>query len=341
LRLKQKNMKGIFLIKNGAPERAFEFRNIEKTEPKEDEVAINVEASGINFADVVARLGDYRDCPPLPTIIGYEVVGIVDKIGTAVKTLKVGDRVLAFTRFGGYAQYVTQKEIAVSKISNNMDTGKALALATQYSTAYYACNVATNVLPNETVLIHAGAGGVGTALIQLCKLKNAKIYATAGSEAKLEYLKKQGVDVPINYKTQDFSKIITEPIDVAFDSLGADNFRKSYKLLNRGGRIVGYGASSMTDAKNIFSKGIMAAEFGVYHPAQLLMESRSIIGVNMLRIADYKQNTLKYCMDNVIQLLEENKIAPEVGKMYKAEDIFQAHQDMENRKTMGKIGIVW
>ena len=222
-----------------------------------------------------------------------------------------------------------------------MDVGKALALATQYSTAYYACAVGTNVLPNETVLIHAGAGGVGTALIQLCKLKNANIYATAGSEAKLEYLRKQGVQHPINYNKEDFAEVIKEPIDVAFDSLGGSTFRKSYKLLNRGGRIVGYGASSMTDAHNILSKAKIGAAFGIYHPAQLLMECRAIIGVNMLRIADYKPDTIKYCMENVIALLHEGKIDPHVGNMYAVKDIAQAHDDMESRKTIGKIGLVW
>lgn len=334
-------MKAIYIVKFGSPEKAFEFRDITISEPKNDEVGIVVEASGINFADVVARLGDYRDCPPLPAIVGYEVVGRIDKVGSEVKDLKIGDRVLAFTRFGGYAQYVTQKYNAVSKIDEDMVVGEALALATQYSTAFYATNVATNVLPNETVLIHAGAGGVGTALIQLCKLKNAKIYSTAGSDSKLEYLQRQGVDYPINYNKEDFSKVIKEPIDVAFDSLGGDNFRKSYNLLQKGGRIVGYGASSFTDAKNIIDKGIMAAKFGFYHPAQLLIESRSIIGVNMLRIADYKPDTLKFCMDSVINLLKQGKIKPEVGKMYKASDIYTAHHDLENRKTIGKIGIVW
>ncbi len=334
-------MQAIYLVKNGNSKDAFEFRDIQMTEPKDNEVGIIVEASGINFADVVARLGQYQDCPPLPTIIGYEAVGRIEKIGKDVTTLKKGDRVLAFTRFGGYSQYVTQQESAVAKIGEDMDAGKALALATQYSTAYYACAVATNILPNETVLIHAGAGGVGTALIQLCKLKNAKIYATAGSESKLEYCRKQGAHVVINYTKEDFSEVIKEPIDLAFDAVGADNFRKSYKLLNRGGRIIGYGAAAMTDASNIFSKAKMGLQFGIYHPAQLLMESRSMIGVNMLRIADYKPNTLKYCMESVIQLLHEGKIDPHVGKMYAAKDIYQAHDDMLDRKTMGKIGIVW
>lgn len=334
-------MKAFYLVKNGKAETAFELRDINVPEIGNEEVGVNVEAFGINFADVVARLGNYQDCPPLPCVVGYEAVGRVDKVGKNVSSVKAGDRVLVFTRFGGYSQYVIQKENAIAKIAEDMDTGKALALATQYSTAYYACAVATNVLPHETVLIHAGAGGVGTALIQLCKLKQAKIYATAGSESKLEYCKKQGADVAINYTKEDFSKVIQEPIDVAFDSLGADNFRKSYKLLNRGGRIVGYGASSMTDAKNVFSKAKMGLEFGIYHPAQLIMESRSMIGVNMLRIADYKPDTLKYCMENVIQLLQEGKIAPHVGGMYKATELAQAHSDMENRKTIGKIGVIW
>ena len=334
-------MQAIYLVKNGKSKDAFEFRDIQMTEPKDNEVGIIVEASGINFADVVARLGQYQDCPPLPTIIGYEAVGRVEKVGKNVTTLQKGDRVLAFTRFGGYSQYVTQQESAVAKISETMDVGKALALATQYSTAFYACSVATNVLPNETVLIHSGAGGVGTALIQLCKLKNAKIYTTAGSESKLEYCRKQGANVAINYVKDDFSKEIKEPIDVAFDAVGAENFRKSYKLLNRGGRIVGYGASSMTDAHNILSKAKMGLAFGVYHPAQLLMESRSMIGVNMLRIADYKPDTLKHCMESVIQLLHEGKLDPHVGNMYPVKDIVQAHDDMEGRKTMGKVGFVW
>ncbi len=334
-------MQAIYLVKNGKPKDAFEFRDIQNTEPKDDEVGVIVEASGINFADVVARLGQYQDCPPLPAVIGYEAVGRVERVGKDIKTVQKGDRVLVFTRFGGYSQYVLQKENAIAKISEEMDAGKALALATQYSTAYYACAVATNVLPNETVLIHSGAGGVGTALIQLCKLRNAKIYSTAGSESKLDYLRKQGVDVAINYVKDDFANEIKEPIDVAFDAVGAENFRKSYKLLNRGGRIVGYGASSMTDAHNVFSKAKMGLAFGLYHPAQLLMESRSMIGVNMLRIADYKPDTLKFCMESVIQLLHEGKIEPHVGKMYAAKDIYQAHEDMENRKTMGKIGIVW
>lgn len=334
-------MKAIYLVKFGTPEKAYEFRDITPTTPGPEEVSIEVEASGINFADVVARLGNYQDCPPLPTVSGYEVVGIVRGVGSNVTSVKVGQRVLAFTRFGGYSQWVVQQALAVAPIPEDMEAGVALALATQYCTAYYASHIAAQVFPGEKVLIQSAAGGVGTALVQLCKLRGAFIYGTAGSAKKLEYLKEIGVDVPINYNTQDFSEIIKEPIDVAFDAVGGETFRKSYKLLNRGGRMVGYGASSFTDATNIFSKAKGGLAFGIYHPAQLMIESRSMVGVNMLRIGDYRPDLLQKCLEYVIQLASEGKIHPHVGGMYPAKDIYKAHHDMEKRKTIGKIGIVW
>ncbi len=332
-------MKAIYLVNNGPAKSAFEWRDIQPHAIADDEVAIITEAAGINFADISARLGNYRDCPPLPTIIGYEVVGRISEVGKEVKTLKVGDRAIAFTRFGGYSQWVCQKASAVIAISEETPVGEALALATQYCTAYYASHIATNILPNERALVHAAAGGVGTALVQLCKLKGAFVYGTAGSDAKLDYLSEIGVDVPINYKTSKFESFINEPIDIAFDSVGADNFRRSYQLLNNGGRLVGYGAASFTDANNIFSKAKKALEFGIYHPAQLLMECKSIIGVNMLRIADQRPDIIQLCLQQVVELYEQKKIKPAQTTMYLAKDLAHAHQDMEDRKTIGKIGI--
>lgn len=332
-------MKAIYLVKNGSPESAFEWRDIVPHAPAPDEVTILSEAAGINFADISARLGHYKDCPTLPTIIGYEVVGRISEVGINVTNLKAGDRVIAFTRFGGYSQWVCQKASAVVAISEDVPIGEALALATQYCTAYYASHVATNVFPNERVLIHAAAGGVGTALVQLCKLKGAFVYGTAGSDSKLEYLRHIGIDVPINYNSSKFESFIKEPIDIAFDSVGADNFRRSYQLLNSGGRMVGYGAASFTDAKSIFSKAKKALEFGIYHPAQLLMGSKSIIGVNMLRIADDRPDIIQYCLEQVVSLYEQKKIKPANTTMYSAKDLAQAHSDMEARRTVGKIGI--
>ncbi len=334
-------MEAVYLVKNGKPEVAFERKKIELKEPGNDEVTIEVEAFGLNFADVLARLGLYRDCPPLPTVIGYEVVGRIVKIGKDVKNVFESDRVVGFTIFGGYATHVITNAKAVVKIEQDYSTGKALALAVQYCTAFYAVNIATNVLKNDRVLIQAAAGGVGTALVQLCKLKECKIYGTAGSQQKLDYLTNLGVDVPINYNTHDFSTVIKEKVDVVFDSIGGKAFKKGIKLLDYGGRMVAFGAASQLEVGNFFSKIKFGLSFGFYHPVQFIMNSRTLAGVNMLKIGRFQPDILQYCMQNVVALAHEGKIDPHVGGMYPIEKLGEAHLALENRKTIGKIGIVW
>jgi len=213
-------MQAFHIVKNGRPEKAFELRDVKIPPVQENEVLVEVEAFGMNFADVMARLGHYRDCPPLPAVVGYEAVGRIKAKSPDVQDVEVGDRVVAFTRFGGYSQEVKTRGDAVVKIADDYPVGKALALAVQYCTAYYAAHVATNIMPGDKVLIQAAAGGVGTALIQLCKLKQCTIYGTAGSDYKIDHLRSMGVDHPINYRTEDFATVIKEPLDIVFDSLG-------------------------------------------------------------------------------------------------------------------------
>ena len=334
-------MEAIYLIKNGKPEIAFERRKIELPEPKKGEVGIEVEAFGLNFADVVARLGMYRECPPLPTVVGYEVVGRVTKTTQGVEHVKEGDRVVAFTIFGGYATHVNTDARAVVKIADDYATGKALALAVQYCTAYYASHIATNVLEGDKVLIQAAAGGVGTALVQLCKLKNCKIFGTAGSEEKIEYLKNQGVDYPINYREKDFSTEINEKLDVVFDSIGGKSFKKGMKLLDFGGRMVSFGAASQLEAGNFFKKVKFGLSFGFYHPVVFIMNSKTLAGVNMLKIGVHQPEILQHCMQSVVKLAEEGKIEPHVGGMYPIAQLNEAHTALETRATIGKVGVYW
>jgi NADPH:quinone reductase-like Zn-dependent oxidoreductase len=122
------DMKAFYLIQNGDADKAFELRDLNLPDPADDEVLIKTESFGLNYADVMARLGLYRECPPLPTVIGYEAVGRVEKIGAAVKNFKVGDRVLAFSRFGGYASHILTPELAAIPIGDTVLASKALAL---------------------------------------------------------------------------------------------------------------------------------------------------------------------------------------------------------------------
>ncbi len=338
-------MKAAVLVRKGDAAKAFEIREVPTPKIKEGEVLIRVEGFGLNFADVMARNGLYADAPPMPSIIGYDVAGRVTEVATDVTHIKVGDRVTAMTRFGGYAEYVAAMGMGTAKISEAMPIGEATALTTQYCTAYYAAAEAVNLYAGDRVLIHSAAGGVGTALVQYAKYKGCEIFATAGSEAKLKLLKEAGVNHAINYVTDDFEKEIAritdgQGVDVIFDAVGGSYVKKGFQALSPGGRIVCYGASDITD-KNIFGKISTLIGFGFYHPLQFMNSSKAIIGLNMLRIADNKPTSLKRCLDNVVRLCEEGVFKPQVGKVFPIRELGEAHSFLESRRSTGKITVTW
>lgn len=340
-------MKAAVLTANGDPYKAFRLQEMPDPLLSDTQVLVEVDSFGLNFADVVARLGQYQDCPPLPTIIGYEVVGRVADWGKKVSGLQKGTRVVAFTRFGGYASKVATEAAAVVPIPDNMPDGEALALCTQYCTAYFAAEYITQLHEGEHVLVQSAAGGVGTALVQLAKLKGCIVYGTAGSDDKMAYLKAQGVDLAINYRDEDFAKVIAQiapngKLDVIFDAVGGSAVRKGIQLLDAGGRMVCYGAASMSDRKhNLLKTAKSALEFGLYHPAQFMMSSRSLLGVNMLRVADHKPLILQKCLQAVVKMAIEQKIKPTVDSIYPIEQLPEAHEKLEFRRTIGKVAIKW
>jgi len=340
-------MKAFTIVKYSKPEKAFELREKANPVPAAHEVLIAVEAFGINFADIMARNGLYQDAPPLPSVVGYEVVGRIEACGIDVKDkLEKGTRVTAFTRFGGYATHVTTDARAVVPIGEDMDAGVACALAVQYTTAWFCAEEMIRLRKGNHVLIQAAAGGVGTALVQLCKRQGCMVYGTAGSDKKLAYLRELGVDFPINYNTTDFAKelkrIRPEGLDVAFDSVGGKTFRKSFNSLNKGGRIVGYGAAeNLGGGLQIIDTLKMVFNFGIYHPVQFLLNSRGMIGVNMLRIADNHPEWLKVCLESVVALAQKGEIKPLVGAVFSADKLADAHRFVETRQSMGKVIVKW
>ncbi len=338
-------MKAAVLVKNSSANDSFEIREIDKPKAEEGQVLIKVEAFGLNFADIMARQGIYQDCPPLPAVIGYDVVGEVVEIGLGVDNVQVGDRVTAMTRFGAYAEYAITDYRACAKITEAYPIGKATALTTQYCTAYYCLEEMLNLYPGDKVLIHAAAGGVGTALVQLAKHKGCEIFGTAGSAEKLEYLRELGVDHPINYRSSDFEQEVRKlagdgGLDAVFDPVGGDSVKKGLRLLGSGGRIVLFGASSMTGT-NVFGKISAGLGFGFYHPAEFMMASKSMIGVNMLRIADNRPMVLKRCLEKVVQLVEDGVLDPTEAKVFPIEELAEAHEFLEGRKSIGKVSVKW
>lgn len=340
-------MKAITIVKHGSAREAFEVREKEIPTPQSHELLVKVEAFGLNFADVMARKGLYQDAPPLPSVVGYEVVGRIEKLGGSFEGLEVGQRVVAMTRFGGYAEYAVTDARAAVVIPDDMPMGVAAALAVQYSTAWYCAEEMTRLHEGDHVLIQAAAGGVGTALVQIAKRRGCIVYGTAGSDEKLTYLKEQGVDYPINYRKQDFYEEVkkirgNEGIDVAFDSLGGETWSKANKLLGSGGRIVNYGvAEQVGSGPAIWNTLKVMWKFGFFHPAILTLKSRGMIGVNMLRIADDRPETLKRVIQAVADLTAKGELKPQVAAEFTADQIAEAHEYLEGRKTLGKVVVKW
>ena len=252
-----------------------------------DRVLIEVEALGLNFADVMARRGLYNDAPPLPSILGYDVVGKVRKSGAQDGDFLIGKRVVAMTRFGGYAQWAKTKISGVAVIGEKMQAFEASALATQYCTAYYACCEAANLFESEKILLHAAAGGVGTAITQLAKLKGCTVYGLTSSKKKVSYLENNGVDFPIvstggQYHEQLTKLLNGRKLDAVFNSVGGKTFKKDLKLLDKGGRFLLYGvADRLSMRKGFLGTLELLWKFGLITPIQLLINSQMVAGINL------------------------------------------------------------
>lgn len=340
-------MKAAVLIKQGEAQEAFEIRELAIPELESDEVLIKVEGFGLNYADVMARQGLYKQAPPLPSVLGYDVVGTIEKIGDDVNSHLIGKRVVSMTRFGGYAEYAKTKAAGVSEISDSLPLGEALALATQYTTAYFMAYECVSVFKGDNVLMHAAAGGVGTALAQLLTLRGCTILGLTSSDDKFDYLKSNGVQYPINHTKGDYESEIRkilggDKLDVAFNSVGGSTFKKDARLLQKGGRSVLYGVAERSGkGKGMLPTLDLAWKFGIYSPIQMLLKSQAIIGVNMLHIGDEKPQTVKRCLDAVVKLTEDGVLKPHVGGVFKYDKIGDAHALLESRKSMGKIIVEW
>ena len=251
---------------------------------------------------------------------------------------------LAFTRFGGYATKAVSQRAAVVPIDEDIDLGEAVALATQYCTAWFCAQHMAQIMPDDHVLVQAAAGGVGTALVQIAKHRGATVYGTAGSDEKLKYLESIGVDYPINYRKQDFHTVIRKQvghrgIDLAFDSVGGDVFKRSQKLLGPGGRIVAFGGASRK--KGLLNLAKFVVNFGITVTVKQLMASQGIIGVNMLHISDARPNYLQHTLQQVVAHHRQGVLKPTVGGRYNHLQLAKAHSDLENRRSIGKLAIYW
>jgi len=319
----------------------------EAPSPRGSEMLVKVEGFGLNYADVMARKGLYKEAPKPPFVPGYEVVGKVVQVGEHVPEKFLGQRVVAFTRFGGYAEHAVSDFRGSAIIEDTVLAAEACALATQYCTAYYMTSYLTSLHKGEIALIHACAGGVGTALVQLCQKMGVTVIGLCGSEEKIGYLNEIGVDFPINYNRSNYSTLIERrfgrrKVDNIFNPVSGETFKKDLKLLGFGGKIFCYGGSSrhekgiqiLNDLNFLFKTGFVS-------PLFMMMKSQSVLGVNMLRVADNKIEVIGKCLDELLKLWTSGQVKPTIGAVFKAEDIAEAHKLLESGQSTGKIYVYW
>ena len=340
-------MQQLAITQYGTAREAFKLQESSVPKPKDFQVLVQVEGFGLNYADVMARNGLYKEAPKTPFVPGYEVVGEVIGNGPDVPEDILGKRVVAFTRFGGYADYALADYRAIAQIPAEMEGGIACALATQYCTAYYMTDYISRMHTGEIALIHACAGGVGTALTQLCQRQGVKVVGLCSSPGKVDYLKRMGVDFPINYREVDYRKAIEKKFGKRkmvhiFNTVAGKSFKNDLKLLAHGGRLYCFGGSARSGQKGHLLNDIaFLMKTGFVSPLFMMMNAQGVIGVNMLRIADHSVEIIGHCLKSLVSLWEKKEIEPQVRGTFHARDIAKAHDLLESGKSTGKIYVAW
>ncbi|MFB2882104.1 medium chain dehydrogenase/reductase family protein [Floridanema aerugineum] len=310
-------------------------------EPKSNEVRVKVLATSAAFTDVLVREGLYPGTPPVPFSPGYDIVGIVDKLGAEVSNLELGQMVVAMTIFGGYTEFICLPATELIPVPSDINPLEAVCLPLTYITAYQMLHRIAKLEHGERILVHGAAGAVGMALLQLGKLAELQMYGTASS-GKHEFVSSLGA-IPIDYKKEDFGKKIREltgdGVDVVFDGIGGNYLQRSYQIIRPGGRLINYGFSSALTAK----KGRM---FKLVSGLVIL----SVLGwipdrkkATFYSISDYNKKHpgwFKEDLGKLLELLKENKIKPNIAEIIPLIEAQRAHELLEKSAVTGKIVLI-
>ncbi len=312
-------------------------------EPGPGEVRVRVRAAGVNFADLLARVGLYPDAPKPPCVVGYEIAGDVDALGPGVEGLEIGDRVMGGSRFGGYAQLAVASADGLVPLPDGWSYAEGAALPVAYATAHAGLIRYGGLREGERVLIHAAAGGVGTAATRIAKLVGAEVFGTA-SPSKHDALRELGVDHPVDYRTHDVVDEVRriagerQPLDLALDALGGRSFKQSFALLRPGGRLVCFGSSEVQagERRSPLRTARVLAQMPRFNPFKLMSESKSVIGLNMLALWDEQRSLAEYVAP-LRHWLDEGSLRPVVAKEFRLDDGAEAHRYVHERKNVGKV----
>ena len=343
-------MRAVVLTRHGPPD---VLQVEERPDPpvRPGEVRVAVKAAGINFADTLARIGLYPDAPKVPSVVGYEVAGEIESVGGGVELHRVGDRVIAATRFNGQAELVTVPAENAFPLPKKLSFEEGAAFPINYATAYAALVIMGGLKQGERVLIHAAAGGVGISATQVAKGIGAEIFGTA-SGSKHDAIREQGVEHAIDYRTLDFEDEVRkitggEGVDVIMDALGPTSFRKDYRLLRQGGRLIMYGLSEVQSGSG--KRDIPAALRSLarmplatmpwWKSLGVMNENKGVFGLNMLHWWD-REGNFDRVIEPLLEALDQGDLKPVVAEAFPFDRAPDAHRMIEERRNVGKVVLV-
>ncbi|KUO42298.1 MAG: oxidoreductase [Candidatus Hadarchaeum yellowstonense] len=328
--------KRVVIIEFGGPEVLRMIEEAELPEPKSGEVRVKVLVTGAAFMDVMIRKGKYPDMKEkLPFSPGYDMIGVVDKLGEGVIRFEVGQRVADLTIIGAYSEYLCLPESRLTPVPEGLDSAEAVSLVLSYVTAYQMLHRVAKVKRGQRILIHGAGGAVGTAMIQLGKLLDLEMYGMA-SKPKHELIKRLGA-TPIDYKSEDFVERIYsltgDGVDAVFDPIGGDNFKRSLRALRRGGKLVAYGFYNAVLGKG----GSIPLDFIRLKLWNILPNGRSTTFYSIGALRQKQPGWFSEDLAKLFDLLAQGKIKPVIARRMPLAEARRAHELIERGEVQGKI----
>lgn len=310
-----------------------ELIEVDKPRAKKGDVLIKVGAAALNFPDILMIQGKYQVKPPLPFTPGMEVAGTIEEIGEGVEGLQPGDRVMAQTGMGGFAEYAVAPAVGARKMPDNMTDDEGAGFWLVYSTSYFGLAYRAHMKPGESVLVHSAAGGVGMAAVQIAKALGAsKIIGTVGSDEKLDVIRDLGCDVAINYEKEDWVDIVKKQtggrgVDIIYDPVGGKVGELSTKCIAFEGRLLIIGFTS--------------GDFSNFKSNHILIKNYSIVGLHWGNYRTFKPQLMEDSWKELSSLFQQGKVKPLISARYSMDKVADAMAHLRSRKAVGKIVLNW
>jgi NADPH:quinone reductase-like Zn-dependent oxidoreductase len=334
-------MREIVITRYGAPD-VMEQRDRPTPEPGPGELRIRVKAAGVNFADVLARMGLYPDAPPPPFVPGYEVSGYVDAIGPGPTRHEVGRHVLALTRFGGYADHAIVPTDFVWNVPPNLSHNEAAAIPVTFLTGFVALYRMANLKANETVLVRGAGGGVGVAALQLARLRRSTVIGTASS-SKHNALRSLGIDHVVDDRRADIEAEVARitngrGVDVVLDPLGGASLQQSYRMLAPLGRLVIYGSQALVDGRERNDELVQRVlqQRPRFDPIDLMNANKGVFGLNLAQLWKERRYAAA-AMEALLTDFAGKRLRAVVAKTFPLACAGDAHGFLQDRANVGKV----